>query len=59
MNSEFCRSRRVLSTLLYLQNSLYPTQPLSIIANYIAFLVLINVISVHTVKVIFVSSAKQ
>ena len=26
---------------------------------YIAFLVLINVISVHTVKVIFVSSAKQ
>ena len=42
---EFCRSRRVLSTsafglsvdntLLDLQNSSYPTQPHSIIANYL------------------------
>ena len=38
---EFCRSRRVLptsaevgNTLLDLQNSSYPTQPHSIIANY-------------------------
>ena len=37
------------------------TEHISMVAIYcyIAFLVLINVISVNTVKVIFVSSAKQ